>query len=90
MIDAVHIRRTLLCMDGGAGPLGLDVSGWKRVCSSFAGESEELCESLACQAWRLCSCYVDPIGVEALMASRLMLVLVKCAIDLLVNQSCLS
>ena len=71
MIDGVHISRTVLRMDGSAGPSGLDVSGWKRLCSSFAGESWDLCESLACLAWRLCSSYVDPIGVEALMASRL-------------------
>ena len=58
-------------MDGGAGPSGLDVSSWKRICSSFARESEDLCDSLACLARKICSCYVDPSGIEALMACRL-------------------
>ena len=45
--------------------------GWKRICSSFARESEDLCDSLACPARKICSCYVDPSSIEALMACRL-------------------
>ena len=70
-IDAILIRRTILQMDGAAGPSGMDVSSWKRLCSSFGRESEDLCESIASIARKLCGSYVDPVGVEALMASRL-------------------
>ena len=70
-IDGVLIRRMILQMDGAAGPSGLDVSSWKRMCSSFGRESEDLCESIASIARKLCRSYVDPTGIEALMASRL-------------------
>ena len=58
-------------MDGAAGPSGLDVSSMKRMCSSFGSESEDLCESIASIARKLCRSYVDPAEIEALMASRL-------------------
>lgn len=34
-IDGVLIRRLIMRMDGAAGPSGMDVSGWKKMCSSF-------------------------------------------------------
>ena len=58
-------------MDGAAGPSGMDASSWKKACSSFAGESEDLCESIACVARKLCTCYVDPNSIDALVAGRL-------------------
>ena len=70
-IDGVLIRRTIMSMDGAAGPSGLDVSFWKKMCSSFKRESDELCNSVACVARKMCSQYVDPSGLEALLASRL-------------------
>ena len=70
-INGVLIRRMILQMDGAAGPSGLDASSWKRMCSSFGRESEDLCESIASIARKLCRNYVDPAGIEALMASRL-------------------
>ena len=54
-------------MDGAAGPSGMDVSSWK-MCSSFGRESED---SIASFAKKLYARYVDPIGIEALMTSRL-------------------
>ena len=41
-------------MDGAAGPLGLDVLSWKRMCSSFRRESEDLCESIGSIGRKLC------------------------------------
>ena len=58
-------------MDGAAGPSGLDVSKWKKICSSFSKESDNVCESIALVARKLCSGYVDPEGISALVASRL-------------------
>ena len=70
-IDGLLIRQTILKMDGAAGPSGMDASSWKKVCSSFVGESEDLCESIACVARKLCTCYVDPNSIDALVAGRL-------------------
>ena len=70
-LDGVLIRRTIMTMSGAAGPSGLDVSFWKKMCTSFRHESDELCNSVAAVARKLCSKYVDPSGIEALLASRL-------------------
>ena len=64
-------------MDGAAGPSGLDAASWKRLCTSFKGASTDLCESLAATARRLCSSYVDPHGLSAFVACRL-IALDKC------------
>ena len=71
------IRNTVLRMDGAAGPSGLDAASWKRLCTSFKGASTELCESLAATARRICTCYVDPCGLSAFVACRL-IALDKC------------
>ena len=61
----------ILQMDDVAGPSDLDVLSWKRMCSSFGKECEDLCESIASIGRKLCRNYVDPARIEALMASRL-------------------
>ncbi len=58
-------------MNGAAGPSGLDVSQWKKICTSFSKDSENVCNAIAMVARKLCCCYVDPVGVSALVASRL-------------------
>ena len=70
-IDGGLIRSMILRMDGAAGPSGMDVSHWKKVCTSFARESDNLCDSIAMVARKICSNYVDPLGISALVASRL-------------------
>ena len=77
VIDGELIRSTVLRMDGSVGPLGMDASVWKRMCSSFKSASEDLCESIASTARRLCSDYVDPSSIAALVACRL-IALDKC------------
>ena len=64
-------------MDGAAGPSGLDVASWKRLCTFFKSASTDLCESLAATARRICTCYVDPSGLSAFVACRL-IALDKC------------
>ena len=71
------IQNTMLKMDGTAGPSGLDAAAWKRMCTSFKTASVDLCESIASTARRLCSEYVDPGGISALVACRL-IALDKC------------
>lgn len=61
----------ILRMDGVAGPSGMDVSHWKKICISFSRESDNICDSIAMIARKLCSNYVDPLGISALVASRL-------------------
>ena len=77
-IDGQLIRSTALKMDGAAGPLGLDTAAWKRLCTSFKTASAELCNMLASVARRLCTCLVDPHGLSAFVAGRL-IALNKCA-----------
>ena len=76
-IDSELIRRTILRMDGAAGPSGLDAAAWKRLCTSFKTASTDLCEALASTARRICSSYVDPRGLSAFVACRL-IALDKC------------
>ena len=64
-------------MDGAAGPSGLDATSWKRLCTSFKGASFDLCEAVAATTRRLCTCYVDPSGLSAFVACRL-IALDKC------------
>ncbi len=76
-IDGQLIRSTVLKMDGSAGPSGLDAAAWKRLCTSFKSASSELCDSLAAVARRLSTSFVDPKGLSAFVACRL-IALDKC------------
>ena len=49
----------------------MDADGWRRICVSFHGASNDLCEALASLARRLCTDYVDPTGIEVLITCRL-------------------
>ena len=77
VIDGQLIRSMMLKMDGAAGPSGLDATAWKRMCTSFKTASVDLSESLANTARQLCSEYVDPSGISALVTCRL-IALDKC------------
>ena len=70
-IDGPMIHATALKTAGAAGPSGIDAAGWKRMLSSFQRESTELCEAVAALARRMSSQYVDPSGLTALTACRL-------------------
>lgn len=72
-MDGDLIHRTVFKMAGAAGPSGLDVSCWKKLCSSFGRDSDELCSVVASVARKLCTSYVyvDPRGISSLVACRL-------------------
>ena len=70
-IDATTIKTAALRTDGAAGPSGIDARGWRRLCASFHSASTDLCHSLALLARRLCSQFVHPDGLSALLACRL-------------------
>ena len=71
------IRSIALRVDGAAGPSNLDAHGWRRICTSYHGASADLCSALAGLARRLCTDYVDPAGLTAFTACRL-IALDKC------------
>ena len=70
-IDGPFIRRVVLRMDGTAGPSGLDAAGWKCLCTSFGTHSVDLCESISALTKRICATYVDPTGLHAFVACKL-------------------
>ena len=67
------IRDAALRTKGSGGPSGVDANGFKRIlaCKSFKHSSVALCDALATLARNLCTEYVDPSSIEALVASRL-------------------
>ena len=65
------IRKSALRTEGSAGPSAVDAAGWRRLCTSFHAASSALCNSVASVARRLCTQYVDPSCLQALIACRL-------------------
>lgn len=65
------IRAAVIRAKGSAGPSGVDAAGWRRLLCSFHRQSKELCAAVAALARRLCSSYVDPEGIAAYLACRL-------------------
>ena len=76
-IDAKTIRSVAFNTRGAAGPSGLYAHCWRCLCTSFHSASWELCHSLALFARRLCVSFVNPIGLFAFLACRL-IALDKC------------
>ena len=76
-IDASSIRTAALNTKGAAGPSGLDAHCWRRHCTSFHSASKDLCHSLALFTRHLCVSLVDPRGLSAFLACRL-IALDKC------------
>ena len=70
-IDGPAIRAAALRTNGSAGPSGLDSSAWRRLCVSFHGASNDLCTSVALLARRLSTDLIDPTGLCAYTACRL-------------------
>ena len=46
-INGPLIRSVALKTQGSAGPSGLDAAGWKRMCTSYQNDSDQLCEAIA-------------------------------------------
>ena len=70
-IDGTLIKTTIQRMDGAVRPSGLNAVEWKRLCCSFYRHSDDLCRAVAGLAKKLCTTYVDPQGISALLACRL-------------------
>ena len=70
-LDADLILKAALKTKGAAGLSGLDAFAWRRLCSSFKSASRDLCCSLAAVGRRLCISLVNPTGLSAFVACRL-------------------
>ena len=70
-ITGALIRKVATRMSGAAGPSSADARDWRRYCCSFQRYSDDLCDSLASVARKLCTTLVDPKGLEAFVAGRL-------------------
>ena len=71
MITGESIRHAALHTQGSAGPSGVDVYAWRRLCSSFKNASNDLCNALAAVGCRLCTSNVHPDSLTAFVACRL-------------------
>ena len=65
------IKSVVMRTDGAVGPSWVDAAGWRRLCSCFKRACDDLCTSLAAVARKLCTCLVDPAGLSAFVAERL-------------------
>lgn len=74
-INGEMIREAALRTKGSRGPSGADANGFKRLlaCKSFKKSSTNLCDSVATMTRKLCTEYLDPHTIEALLANRLIL-----------------
>ena len=72
-INEDMVRDAALRTKGSCGPSGVDANSFRRIltCKSFKRSGTELCEAIASMTKRLCSEYVDPRGLEAILANRL-------------------
>ena len=70
-LDGALIQQVARQCNGSAGPTGLDVHAWRRMCTSFKQASWDLCSAIAGVARRICTKSVDPEGLSALVACRL-------------------
>ena len=76
------ITGSLICsialhVDDAVGPSNLDAHDWRRICTSYRGASDDICNALASLARHLCTDYVDPAGLTAFTACQL-IALDKC------------
>ena len=74
-IDAEMVRDAALRTKGSGGPSGVDVNGYRRLlaCKSFKKSGTYICNAIAAMAKRLCTNYINPSSIEALLSNRLIL-----------------
>ena len=72
-LNGEMIRSAALRTKGSGGPCRIDANGFRRIlaCKSFKQSSVKLCDEIAMLAARLCTTYIDPGSIEALLACRL-------------------
>lgn len=65
------IKEAATKIQGSAGPSGVDAHQWRRFCLSYKSASVDLCNALGAVARRLCTTPVNPEGLSAFVACRL-------------------
>ena len=72
-IDGEMVRDAALRTKGSGGPSGVDANGFRRLlgCKSFKKSGTHLCNAVAVMARKLCTEYVDPTSIEAVLSNRL-------------------
>ena len=72
-IDGEMVRDAALRTKGSGGPSGVDANGFRRLlaCKSFKKSGTDLCNAVVVMARKLCTAYVDPTSIEAVLSSRL-------------------
>ena len=67
------VRGAALRAKGSRGPSGVDANGFRRVLASksLKKSGTDLCASIAAMTRRLCTEFIDPLGIEAILANRL-------------------
>jgi hypothetical protein len=70
-VDAHVIQQSALHTKGAAGPSGGDADFWRQMCLSFGEVSSSMCDAMALFARRLATQRINPIYLEAFLASRL-------------------
>ena len=70
-VNASLVRSTSLQLSGSAGMSGMDAAAWRRLCCSFGKASTTLCSAVAGLTRHLATTHVDPKGISALLAGRL-------------------
>ena len=70
-LTSQSVRNSALRSQGSAGPSGVDAAGWKRLCTAFHKQSNDLCASIAAVGRRISTQIVDPGPLKALLACRL-------------------
>ena len=70
-INGDMVRDAALRTKGSGGPSGVDANSFRRIltCKSFKRSGTELCEAIASMTKRLCMEYLDPWGLEAILAN---------------------
>ena len=58
---------------GSGGSSGVDANGFRRILASksFKKSGTDLCAAIATMTRRLCTEFIDPLGIEAILANRL-------------------
>ena len=71
-INGQMVRDAALRTKGSGGPSGVDANGFRRILASksFTKSGTDLCVAIAAKVRRLCTEFIDPLGIEAILANR--------------------
>jgi hypothetical protein len=64
------IRAAAIRTQGSAGPSGGDADQWRQMCTAFGQASSNLCSAMANVSRRMATSFLDPRGLDALLANR--------------------